>query len=176
MKIHHSKMIQEENFKNLCDLTTSLMGLDKGALSYKSRVQKYQIPRTVAAVIGRMVDDTHQNVIAKELKRDRSLIYHYEKSHQSNYSSFPKYRKIFNLIYNAYSNIQNSKRTFADLGHLQRHLKDNGIVNSKKHQTTIRITSGRVGTDVKVSYRDFYNQLEKCKFALTDCKYNLEII
>ena len=169
-------MIQEDNFKNLCNLTTSLMGLRKGSLSYKSRQLKYQIPRTVAAVIARMVDETHQNVIAKELKRDRSLVYHYEKTHASNYRSFPKYREVFNKVYNAYTNIQGSKKTFCDLNHLKDHLRKNGVENSDKHQTTIRITSGKIQADVKVSYRDFYDQLEKCKFALTDCKYNLEII
>ena len=173
---YHSKMIQEENFKNLCDLTTSLVGLDKGSLSYKSRYQKYQIPRSVAAVIAIMVDKTHYTIIAKQLKRDRSLIYYYEKMHESNYRSFPKYRETFNKVYNAYSNIQGDKRTFADLAHLKRHLKDNGVNNSIKHQTIIRITSGKVQADIKVSYKDFYNQLEKCKFALTDCNYNLEII
>jgi phosphoribosylformylglycinamidine (FGAM) synthase-like enzyme len=170
------KMIQEENFKTLCDLTTSLVGLHKGSLSHKSREQKYQIPRTVAAVVARMVDDTHQTIIAKELKRDRSLVYHYEKTHQANYRSFPKYREVFNKVYNAYSNIQGSKRTFADLAQLKNYLKDCGVTNSEKHQTTIRITSGRVQADIKLSYRDFYNQLEKCKLALTDCNYNLEII
>ena len=176
MNHYHFKMIQEDNFKNLCNLTTSLMGLRKGSLSYKSREQKYQIPRTVTAVIARMVDDTHQNVIAKELKRDRSLVYHYEKNHESNYRSFPKYREIFNKVYNAYSNIQGSKRTFYDLDHLKQYLRDNGVRNSDKHQTTLRISSGKVEADVKVSYKDFYDQLEKCKFAMTDCNYNLEII
>ena len=174
--ICRSNMIQQENFKTLCDLTTSLMGLEKGSLSYKSRKQLYQIPRCVAAVISRMVDETKPEIIAKELKRDRTLIYHYERHHKSNYRSFPKYREIFNKIYNAYSKIQDSKKTFIDLQHLKNHLKENGIHNSENHQTTIRITSGKVGTDIKVSYRDFYNQLEKCKFALMDCNYNLEII
>tara|TARA_R110000765_G_scaffold20334_1_gene52842 strand:- start:259 stop:786 length:528 start_codon:yes stop_codon:yes gene_type:complete len=174
--IYLFKMIQEENFKNLCDLTTSIVGLHKGSLAYKSREQKYQIPRSIVSVIARMVDDTHRGIISKHLKRDRSLIYHYEKMHESNYRSFPKYRDVFNKIYNAYSNLQGSKRTFADLNHLKRHLKDNGVMNSDNHQTTIRITSGRVETDVKVSYKDFYNQLQKCKFAMTDCNYNLEII
>ena len=56
------------------------------------------------------------------------------------------------------------------------YLRDNGIQNSEKHQTTIRVSSGRISTDIKVSYKDFYEQLEKCKFVLTDCNYNLEII
>ena len=169
-------MIQKENFKTLCDLTTSLVGLHKGSLSYKSREQKYQIPRTVAAVVARMVDNTHQTVIAKQLKRDRSLVYHYEKTHEANYRSYAKYREVFNKVYNAYTNIQGSKKTFADLSHLHNHLRENGVQQSYKHQTIIRISSGKVQADIKVSYRDFYNQLEKCKFAMTDYNYNIEII
>jgi len=174
--ICHFKMIAQDNFKNLCDLTTSLMGLRKGSLSYKSRAQKYQVPRSVAAVVARMVDDTHPTVIAKEIKRDRVSVYHYERTHNSNYKSFPKYREIFNKVFNAYSNIKGSKKTFADLEHLRQYLRENGIIDSDNHQTTIRISSGKVQVDIKVSYKDFYNQLEKCKFALTDCNYNLEII
>tara|TARA_R110002012_G_C11494646_1_gene596569 strand:+ start:143 stop:652 length:510 start_codon:yes stop_codon:yes gene_type:complete len=169
-------MIEEINFKILCDLTTNLVGLRKGSLSYKSREQKYQVPRAVASVISRMIDETHRTVIAKELKRDRSLIYHYERMHESNYRTYPKYREIFNKVYNAYSNIQGAKRTFVDDRQLEIYLRDNGVENSVKHQTTIRVSSGRVSTDIKVSYRNFYDQLEKCKFAMTDCNYNLEII
>ena len=168
--------MEEENFINLCNLTTSLLGLRKGCLAYKSRQQMYQIPRSVASVISRMVDDTHPTVIAKVIKRDRVSVWHYEKHHKSNYRTFPKYRDVFNKVFNAYSNLQGAKRTFADLNHLKQYLKDNGIHNSDKHQTSIRITSGNVSTDVKVSYKDFYDMLEKCKFALTDCKYTLEII
>ena len=164
------------NFKILCDLTTNLVGLSKGSLSYKSRKQKYQVPRAVASVVARMIDETHRTTISKELKRDRSLIYHYEKMHESNYRTFPKYREVFNKVYNAYSNIQGSKRTFVDAKQLKIYLRDNGIENSEKHQTTIRVTSGRISTDIKVSYKNFYDQLEKCKFAMTDCNYNLEII
>ena len=176
IRTYHFKMIEEINFKILCDLTTNLVGLRKGSLCHKSREQKYQVPRAVASVVARMIDETHRTTIAKELKRDRSLIYHYEKNHESNYRSFPKYREIFNKVYNAYSNIQGAKRTFADTRQLEIYLRDNGVENSDKHQTTIRVTSGQVKADVKVSYKDFYEQLEKCKFVLTDCNYNLEII
>jgi len=172
----HFKMIAEQNFKNLCNLTTSLVGLRKGALSYRSRKSEYQIPRSVVSVISRIVNETKREIIAKALKRDRSLIYHYEKMHESNYRSFPKYREIFNLVFNAYSNIQDSKRIFTDLYHLKQYLKDKGVESSNKHQTIIRITSGKVEADIKVSYKDLYNQLELCKLALQDCKYNLEII
>ena len=169
-------MIAKDNFKTLCDLTTSLMGLRKGSLAFKSRKSEIQIPRAVASVVARMVDDTHPNIIAKEIKRDRVSVWHYEKMHQSNYSTWERYRDCFNKIYNAYTNIQGGKRTFTDMFHLRHHLREQGVKHSAKPQTTIKITSGDVGVDIKVSYKDFYDQLELCKLALRDCNYNLEIL
>ena len=169
-------MIAEDNFKTLCNLTTSLMGLRKGSLAYKSRKSELQVPRAVASVIARMVDNIHPTVIAKEIKRDRVSVWHYEKMHQSNYSSWEKYRDTFNKVYNAYTNIQGTKRTFTDMFHLRTHLKEQGVKDSIKYQTIIRIASGKVRVDIKVSYRDFYDQLELCKLALRDCNYNLEIL
>jgi hypothetical protein len=169
-------MIAKDNFKTLCDLTTSLMGLRKGSLAFKSRKSELQIPRAVASVVARMVDDTHPTIIAKEIKRDRVSVWHYEKMHQSNYSTRERYRDCFNKIYNAYTNIQGAKRTFSDTFHLRHHLREQGVKHSANPQTTIKITSGDVGVDIKVSYKDFYNQLELCKLALRDCNYNLDIL
>ena len=168
-------MTAEDNFKNLCDLTTSIMGLPKGSLAYKSRKTELQIPRAAAAVVATM-DNIHCTVIAKIIKRNRSLIYHYNKMHSANYSSWEKYRTTFNQIYMAHTHIVNAKKEFFDLQHLQDHLRQEGIVSSSKHQTSIRIKCGKVGTDIKVSYRDFYNQLELCKLALQDYRYEIEII
>ena len=168
-------MTAEDNFKNLCDLTTSVMGLPKGSLAYKSRKIELQVPRAVAAVVATM-DNIHCTVIAKVIKRNRSLIYHYNKMHNANYSSWEKYRTTFNQIYMAYTHLENSKKEFFDLQHLKDHLKQAGIMHSNKHQTSIKIKCGKVGTSIKVSYRDFYNQLELCKLALQDYKYEIEII
>ena len=82
----------------------------------------------------------------------------------------------FNLIYNAYAEIKDAKLTFIDLYNLQEHLRKNGIHDSLKHQTTIRIVSGKFGKDVKVSYKDFYNQLELCKSALQNYQHEIEVI
>ena len=169
-------MTAEDNFKNLCNLTTSVMGLRKGSLSQKSRRTELQIPRAVAAVISRLEDETHQTVIAKVLNRNRSLVYHYEKMHNANYSSWEKYRDTFNKVYMAYTSLANAKKEFFDLQHLQDHLRKSGVIASDKYQASIRVKCGKVGTDIKVSYRDFYNQLELCKLALQDYKYEIEII
>lgn len=169
-------MNAENNFKNLCDLTTSLVGLPKGSLSHKSRKLKYQVPRMVAAMVSRIEDNTHRSIIAKVLDRDRTSVNHYERNHSNNYSSFVLYRDTFNKVYNAYTEMKGAKLTFIDMYNLKEHLRRNGIHDSLKHQTTIRIKAGKFGTDVKVSYRDFYNQLELCKMALQNYQYEIEVI
>ena len=173
--IYHFNMNQESNFKNLCNLTTSLLGLRKGSLAAKSRKQELQIARSVASVVGRMVEDIHQTVIAKEIKRDRSLIYHYEKKHESNYATFPKYRDIFNIVYNAYTKIEDAKLTFVDLFHLQDHLRRNNVRHSAKEQTFVIVKSGDVQVTIKLSYRDFYTQLELIKLAMNGYKSDITI-
>jgi PDZ domain-containing secreted protein len=169
-------MTAEDNFKTLCNLATNLVGLPKGSLSIKNRKIKYQVPRAVVSMIARIEDKTHREVIAKVLDRNRTSINHYERTHSANYSSFPYYRDTFNKIYNAYVDIKESKKTFIDMYHLKDHLRKNGVRNSSKHQTIIRITSGKLGTDIKVSYRDHYNQYEICKLALQDYQHEMKII
>ena len=174
--IYHSKMTLEDNFKNLCNLTTSLLGLRKGSLAYKSRKQDLQVARSIASVIARIEYEVPHSTIAKVINRNRTLIYHYEKNHKHNYATFPKYRDTFNKVFNAFTTIEDSKKSFFDLQQLKNYLRKNDVFNSEKHQVIIRIKSGKVGTDIKVSYRDFYNQLENVKLALQNFKYQIEII
>ena len=174
--IYHSKMTLEDNFKNLCNLTTSLLGLRKGSLAYKSRKQDLQVARSIASVIARIEYEVPHSTIAKVINRNRTLIYHYEKNHKHNYATFPKYRDTFNKVFNAFTTIEDSKKSFFDLQQLKNYLRKNDVFNSEKHQVIIRIKSGKVGTEIKVSYRDFYNQLENVKLALQNFKYEIEII
>jgi len=169
-------MREEDNFKTLCKLTTKLLDLPEGALASRNRKVEYQVPRAIVSIIARIEDDTHRDIIAKIINRNRTSINHYERTHSSNYSSFPYYRNTFNKIYNAYVDEKESKKTFIDMYHLKEYLRKNGVKHSSNHQTTIRIIAGKFGTDIKVSYRDFYNQLENCKLALQDYQYEIEII
>ena len=70
-----SNITDKEKFIDICDLTTSLVGLRKGSLSFKSRKLELHLPRLVAANIARL-SFIHQRVIAGVLNRDTSLIYH----------------------------------------------------------------------------------------------------
>ena len=72
--------------------------------------------------------------------------------------------------------IKEAKKTFIDLYHLQEHLRKNGVKNSSNHQTTIRIISVKFGTDIKVSYRKFYSQLENIKLELQNYQHEIEVI
>ena len=60
--------------------------------------------------------------------------------------------------------------------HLRHHLNSFGIKNSEKEQITIRIKSGEVGVDIKVSYLDLSFQLELINLAMKDCNYKLNLI
>ena len=102
-------MTAKDNFVHICNLTTSVLGLRKGSLSYKSRVQPLQIARMVAGVIARKEEGIHRKTIAEVLKRDRTLVYHYEKQHVNNYG-WEKYREAYNKVYLAYHKLENHKK------------------------------------------------------------------
>ena len=169
-------MNQESDFKNLCNLTTNVLGLRKGSLALKSRKQEFQVARMIASIIARSEYKTNRSVIAKVINRDRSLIYHYEKKHSINYASFPKYRDIFNKVHNSFTTIEDSKKVFTSIFKLREHLRKNNVLDSNKHQVIVRLVSGKVGLDVKLSYRDFSKQLELIKESLNGYKYDSQII
>ena len=171
-----SKIQQTSYFKTLCQMTTNILELEEGSLASKSRRKHLQVPRMVVSVVSKMVDDTHFDIIASGINRDRTLINYYMHMHKSNYRTYPEYRDLFNKIYNSYTEIKNSKRTFEDMYHLREHLRANGVKHSENPQTTIRVKSGKVSVDIKVSYRDFSNQLELINLGLTDCNYKLLIL
>ena len=172
--IYHFNMTAEDNFKNICNLTTKLMGFEDGALSLKSRKRPLQVARSVAAYIGRSEEDIHRTVIAKVLKRDRSLIYHYEHHHKTNYATCIIYRNTFNKVYRGYKDIDSSKLTFLDDEFMKRHLIQSGVRENSKSQVFLK--SGDATCIIKTSYFDFSNQLENVKFGMKNYHYTIKII
>ena len=168
-------MTAKDNFKHICNLTTSVMGLRKGSLAYKSRKTELQIPRMVAAVIGRIEENISHSVIAEVINRHRASIYHYEKCHQGHYT-WEKYREVFNKVYMAYKQIEQSKKVFIDRYYMKEFLLKNGVKENAKDEVRIMLKSGRIGVVIITSYLDFSNQLENIKFALKDYKYEMEIL
>jgi hypothetical protein len=169
-------MTAKDTFKNLCDLTTRVLGLPDGSLALKSRKRPLQVARSVAGYIARTEENIHRTIIGEGLNRDRSLIYHYEKTHKNNYATCIIYRNAFNKIYTAYKKIDNTKKIFLNDDFLKRHLIKNNVVENEKAQVFLEVKSGKAICIIKTSYFDFSNQLEKVKLALKNYHYKIKII
>ena len=168
-------MTDREKFELLCTLTTNLVGLQEGSLSDKTRKHNIQIPRMVASVIGRL-EKINSEIIADVINRHRTSIIHYKKCHKHNYASFPKYRDIFNLVYNSFKEIEISKKIFKTREDLMSCLKIAGIKSVVKPQVKIKIKSGDALFTLNTNYFDFSNNINIIKESLKDYDYKTNII
>jgi hypothetical protein len=172
-------MVEELNFKNICDLTTKVMNLPEGSLSLKTRKRPLQAARSVAGYIGKTEEDISAKIIAKVLNKDRALVWHFEHGHKKNYANCEIYRNTFNKVYKAYKNIQGDKDMFLDSDYMKNYLLKNGVKQSKMHkhsEVLLEVKSGQVKCIIITSYFDFSNQLENIKFALKNYHYTIKII
>ena len=167
-------MRDKDNFKNICNLTTSILGLRKGSLAYKSRKRDIQFARMIASVIGRKEEGIKREIIAKELNRHRTLIYHYEKYHEGNFM-FPEYRDAYRKVYLAYHKIDKSMNVFTDPFIMKEFLLKKGVKEHPRVEIEIVVKSGEVGCHIKTSYMDFSNQLEKIETILKKENYKYKI-
>ena len=170
-------MTAKDNFVNICNITTNILGLRKGSLSYKTRMQPLQIARMIAGVIARKEENINRKIIAEVLNRDRTLIYHYEKQHVNNYA-WQEYRDAYNKVYLAYHKLENNKKLFDCPKIMKEFLLRKGVKEHPKQDLTIIVKSGDVGCGIKTSYFDFSNQLDKIKKVLKkeDYKFTFEDI
>ena len=169
-------MTAEDNFKNLCNLTTRVLGLPDGSLALRSRKRPLQVARAIAGYIGRTEENIHRTIIGKVLNRDRSLIYHYELRHKSLYKTCPIYRDTFNKIYAAYKNVGGTKEFFLDKDFMKSYLLKNGVKETLESNVLLEVRSGQVKCIIKTSYFDFSNQLENVKLALKNYHFTIKII
>tara|TARA_R110002020_G_scaffold458799_1_gene676587 strand:- start:361 stop:870 length:510 start_codon:yes stop_codon:yes gene_type:complete len=169
-------MIENFNFKSICDITTRVMKLPQDSLSLKSRKRPLQVARSIAGYIGRTEENISPKIIAKVLKRHRTLIYHYEHSHKHNYANCEIYRNTFNKVYKAYKSIDGDKEIFLDKDFMKSYLLKNGIKEVKKPNVFLEVKSGQVKCKIKTSYFEFSNQLEIVKFVLRNYHYTIKII
>ena len=169
-------MTEEDNFKNLCDLTTRVLGLPDGSLALKSRKRPLQVARAIAGYIGRSEENIHRTIIGKGLNRHRSLIYHYEYRHKSLYKSCPIYRNTFNKVYKAYKDVGGTKEFFLDKDFMKSYLLKNGVKEAMNSDVLLEVTSGQVKCVIETSYFEFSNQLKNIKLALKNYHYTVNII
>ena len=171
-----SKMRDSEKFQELCNTTTDILGLPDGSLALKSRRRPLHVARAATAYIGVTEENIHRTIIGQALNRDRSLIYHYEKTHKSNYTTCIVYRNTFNKIYSAYKKLDTTLKVFLDDDFLKHYLLKNGVVESDKSQVYLEIKSGESVCIIKTSYFDFANQLENVKLALKKYQFMVKVI
>ena len=176
LMIYHFNMTDREKFESLCNLTTDIVGLQQGSLSFRTRKQEVLVPRMVASVVAILTKDIHPEVIADIIKRDRTSVIHYRRTHKHNYASFPVYRKVFNKVYNAYVEIEKYKLVFNDRDDLARHLISSGIKIAAKSQVKIKVSSGDVKYILHTNYLDFSNNIDIIKNSLKEYDYSIDII
>jgi len=174
--ICHFNMTDREKFETICDLTTDIVGLQQGALAYKTRKQEILVPRMVATVIGRISKDIHPTIIADIINKDRTSVIHYMKYHKSNYASFPVYRDTFNKVWKAYNEQEKIKLVFADEEQMERHLLDAGVKIATKSQVKIKVFCGKYKYLVHTTYLDFSNNIDIIKNSLKNYNYSYDII
>jgi len=176
MLIYLFKMTEEDNFKNLCNLTTRVLGLPNGSLALKSRKRPLQVARAIAGYLGRTEENIHRTIIGKVLNRHRSLIYHYESRHEPLYKTCAVYRETFNKIFSAYKDIDGAKKMFSNKNTMKSYMLQNGVVETLDSDVKLEVTSGQVKCIIKTSYFDFSTQLKNIKFALNNYHYTVKII
>ena len=174
--IYLFKMTEEYNFKCICSITTRVLGFPDGSLSTKSRKRPLQAARAVASYIARTEENIHRAIIGKVLKRNRSLIYHYERTHKKAFANSLVYRNTFNKVYKAYIDIDGTKEMFTDKDFMKSFLLKNGVSQKLKSDVKLQINSGKTSCIINTSYFDYSNQLENVKIALENYHYSVKII
>ena len=169
-------MTHELNFKALCSLATRVMGLPNGSLALKTRKRNIQAVRSIAGYIGLTEEHIPRHIVAKVLNRDRCITYHYESHHKKNFKHCIIYRTAFRKIFQAYKDIDGSKKIFTDKHFMKSHLLQNGVVEKLDSDVLLEVTSGQTICVIKTSYFDFSNQLEIVKLALKNYHFTIKII
>ena len=169
-------MTSEDNFKEICKLTTKVLGLKDNHLEIKSRTEEYMIPRAVACMIARLENGTKHRTMSKILKLNRATIYYYEKEHHKRFKFWPDYRRTFNKVYVEYKNLESNKKVFVRSASIKNHLIKNGIEESDKPDLSICIKSGNVNTIINTTYYECSKQIEFIKLAMKNYKYEFQLI
>lgn len=170
------KMTEELNFKALCSLATRVAGLPEGSLAFKNRTMNLQAARASACYIALTEENIDRNVIADIIDRDRTVTYHYERTHKKQLNKCSVYRDTFTKIYQEYKNLDGEKDIFVSKRHLRNYLLKNKVVESKTPDVLLEVKSGEAICIIETTYFDFLNQLKNISFALENYHYTVKII
>tara|TARA_R100001082_G_scaffold35561_1_gene18550 strand:+ start:4293 stop:4844 length:552 start_codon:yes stop_codon:yes gene_type:complete len=173
MKVY--RITDEQDVNDLIKLSCQICEIDKEGLFGKSRLREYQLPRTVISNIARIDMKIHYNIIAKVLNRDRSSIYHYEKNHLEWYEVYKPYRRIFNKVYNAFTDLKYNLKKFPRPEDIKSFLLKKGVTEDINGKVLINIKCGDVETVMKTNYRNFSEHIELISLALNQDHYEFKL-
>ena len=156
----------EQDVIDIAGLATKICGIERGSLSKSSRAAKYSLPRTVVSNIARIDKGIHFDIIAKVLNRDRCSIYHYQKIHKDNYRNWTEYRELFNRVYQAFTDLRDSRKKFVDVQDLRSHIIRAGVVFSDNPSVFIDINSDMFTTSINTDYKNLSSNMEIIRIAM----------
>jgi hypothetical protein len=162
----------EQTIKNIWEIATKVTGIRKEHLNSKTRKQNIHLARMVVSNISLIEKGIHYTTISEVLNRDRSSIYHYEKQHHNLYSTWDIYRRLFNKVYNAYTDDKKTQLEKIDLIDL---LKNAGVFNRQNPKVFIDVKVQEVSVRIKSTYKHFTEDVENIKRALKDFVHDIYI-
>tara|TARA_R100001594_G_scaffold17746_1_gene35877 strand:+ start:631 stop:1152 length:522 start_codon:yes stop_codon:yes gene_type:complete len=168
-------MTEQEKFKEICKLTTDILGLPENSLKQKSRIMQLSLGREIAGMIG-LKNDISRDVISEAFNRNRTLTYYYERHHYARCdkkTGWPKYAKQYYKVLNAYRIKQNKKKVFLDKIMLRRHLQAAGLSHSSNPTIEFTIKSGDVFEKLLSDYSKFSIDYDTIKDVTKD--YNCSL-
>jgi len=168
-------MNQELNFKEICDLTTNVVGLPVGSLAYRNRSKNLQTARAIAGYIGLIEGNINRNIIALVLNRDRTATYHYERTHKKKLNKCDVYRNIFTKVFKKYKDLDCKKNMFTKGKHMKNYLLQQKVHESRNSDIKLEVVSGQAKCFVYTTYFDYLNQIENINIAMKNhhCKINI---
>ena len=170
------RLTDEDRVRNLCRIATEACELHPEQLTGKSRKLEVTLPRMIVSNICRFEHDIHHSVIANVLERDRTSIYHYERSHE-NLIVWPPYRNKYWKVMKQYTNEERkNKLTFSQSSTLEDFLQREGIDFTQKNpKVHIKVISGEVETIIPSGYMEFADMVKKIRTLLQDYKHLIEV-
>jgi hypothetical protein len=145
--------------------------LPLNSLLSRSRKQELNLARMCISNIALEDYQVHKVAIAEALQRDRSSIYHYQRSHKSLYENWATYRNKFNLLH---SSLFNRRRNLISRSEIKKLFRENGL-KAVNGAPTIIITSGKMSYKFKTSYAEMCETVEKIKDLLIDHEKKIDI-
>ena len=164
-------MNEIRSFNKILDITSQVCNIEKEELKTKSRKHEYNIPRQIAAIVAIKDYEIKLNLVAKQLNRHRTAMYHYLKFHDSNYESWLPYRKKYDEVLQVLRN--DPKETITHKYNFNSIIKKIKLRKCEIEEVYIEINCGKYK---HIFLTDYFNFTQAMKTIRENFKnYNVKI-